>query len=228
MTETGWLACDDPTPMLEFLGGKASERKLRLFACACLRRVWHLLSAAKGRRIVVRLEDFVDGRGRRPRPVRVGGTGPDPRETAEKAARFATAKPALIAATGCYNEAADAVAEEVIEAAHSQADEVLIAANAAGVEEQKREANLLRCLFGNPFRPVTFDPALRTPTVAALAQAAYEERQLPAGTLDPQRLGVLADALEEAGADAAIVDHLRGDGPHVRGCHVVDLVLGRS
>ena len=78
-------------------------------------------------------------------------------------------------------------------------------------------------------RPVTLNPAWLTPTVVQLAQAVYEERQLPEGTLDPAHLAVLADALEEAGCtDEAILTHLRGPGPHVRGCHVIDLILGRS
>jgi hypothetical protein len=44
MTESEWEVCPEPRPMLEFLREKASERKLRLFACACCRRVWNLLS----------------------------------------------------------------------------------------------------------------------------------------------------------------------------------------
>jgi len=65
--------------------------------------------------------------------------------------------------------------------------------------------------------------------VVALAQAAYDERELPAGTLDLARLAVLADALEEAGCTAqTILDHLRGPGPHVRGCWAVDLILGKE
>jgi hypothetical protein len=62
--------------------------------------------------------------------------------------------------------------------------------------------------------------------VLSLAQAAYEHRTLPAGTLEPARLALLADALEEAGCtSAAVLDHCRGPGPHVRGCWVVDLIL---
>jgi hypothetical protein len=64
--------------------------------------------------------------------------------------------------------------------------------------------------------------------VPRLARAAYEERHLPPGRLDAARLAVLADALEEAGcADAGLLDHLRGLGPHVRGCWAVDLAFGR-
>ena len=61
-----------------------------------------------------------------------------------------------------------------------------------------------------------------------LARAAYEERELPSGHLDRARLAVLADALEEAGADAELVEHLRGPGPHWRGCFVLDFLLGRT
>jgi hypothetical protein len=62
-----------------------------------------------------------------------------------------------------------------------------------------------------------------------LAQAAYDDRHLPEGTLDPARLGILADALLDAGCDdEELLAHLRSPGPHVRGCCAVDAVLGRS
>jgi hypothetical protein len=84
-------------------------------------------------------------------------------------------------------------------------------------------------MFGNPFRPATRSPACLTPQVVALVHASYEHRDLPSGTLDPARLAVLADALEEAGCDNPdILKHLRGPGPHVRGCWVLDLLLGKS
>src|SRR5262249_53955080 len=91
---------------------------------------------------------------------------------------------------------------------------------------------LIRCVFGNPFRPHAIDPAWLTRndgTVKQLAQAAYEERDLPSGHLDVTRLGVLADALEEAGCTSAdLLEHLRGPGPHVRGCWAVDLLSDRE
>jgi len=81
---------------------------------------------------------------------------------------------------------------------------------------------LARDVFRNPFRPVTLDCSWLTPTVLALARSVYAERAF-------ERLPVLADALEDAGCtDRSILDHLRGPGPHVRGCWVVDLILGKS
>jgi hypothetical protein len=61
MTEQEWLACMHPRPMLDFLSGKASERKLRLFAVACCRRVWPQLTGPSGREAVERSERFADG-----------------------------------------------------------------------------------------------------------------------------------------------------------------------
>jgi hypothetical protein len=93
-------------------------------------------------------------------------------------------------------------------------------------------AQLLRDVIGNPFRPVVLSPtwlAWNDVTVVRLAQAAYDQRDLPAGTLDNTRLAVLADALEEAGCTSEdVLGHLRGPGPHVRGCWPIDLCLGKS
>ena len=84
-------------------------------------------------------------------------------------------------------------------------------------------------IFGNPFRPVAFDPRWLTPTVVSLAQAAYDERPRPGGSLDTVRLAVLADALEEAGcSDPAVLGHLRGPGPHFRGCWALDRLLQKD
>jgi hypothetical protein len=91
---------------------------------------------------------------------------------------------------------------------------------------------LLRCIFGNPFRPVTLDPAWfawNDGAVRKMAQAAYDQRAMPSGHLDAARLAVSADALEDAGCgQAEILAHLRCPGPHVRGCWVIDLLLGKN
>jgi hypothetical protein len=67
------------------------------------------------------------------------------------------------------------------------------------------------------------------PAVVALAEAAYRERHLPSGRLDPVRLAAVADALEESGcAEQALPNHLRSPGAHVRGCWAVDALTGRG
>ncbi len=81
---------------------------------------------------------------------------------------------------------------------------------------------LVRDIIGNPFHPITLDPAWLTPKVVHLAQQIYDNRAFV-------RLPALADALEEAGCDnPEILNHCRGPGPHVRGCWVVDAVLGKE
>jgi hypothetical protein len=88
--------------------------------------------------------------------------------------------------------------------------------------ENTISSSTLRDIVGNPFRPVAFKRALLAwegCTIPNMAQGTYDERVMPEGTLDRTRLGMLADALEEAGStDAEILEHLRGQGPHVRGC----------
>jgi hypothetical protein len=102
-------------------------------------------------------------------------------------------------------------------------------AQSAHWTERQTRCDLLRDIFGNPFRPVALGPAGPTPTVVSLAQAAYNERIMPSGHLDPGRLAVLSDALEEADCpEQAILDHLRGPGPHVHGCWAVDLVRAKE
>ena len=84
------------------------------------------------------------------------------------------------------------------------------------------QVQLIRCLCGNPFRKVRFNKKWRTDTVLALARTMYESREFGA-------MPILADALQDAGCDNDdILDHCHGAGPHVRGCWVVDLVLGKE
>jgi hypothetical protein len=99
-------------------------------------------------------------------------------------------------------------------------------------DQAPRQMAILRCIFGNPFGSVSISPSVLTwndAIVVRLAQTAYEERYLPEGTLDNVRLAILADALEEAGCtNADILNHCRQPGEHVRGCWVIDLILGKE
>jgi hypothetical protein len=104
-----------------------------------------------------------------------------------------------------------------------QADELLVStAEREQNAESKNQVLFLRDIFGNPFRPIAIDPSWLTPTVKALAQKTYDNCNF-------DRLPLLADELVKSGcADEEILGHLRGPGPHVRGCWAVDLVLGKE
>jgi hypothetical protein len=173
-------------------------------------------------------------------------------EAAEVAARADTTTDAAHAAARAiaYDSlarAADETVAAVAEAWQAQgwrgraqwdADEDAVASSpaytAAYFGERGAQATLLRCLFGNPCQPQPAIPASvlawSNGTVRRLAEAAYEERDLPRGTLDNSRLAILADALDEAGCtDVGILAHLRAEGAvHARGCVVLDLLLGKE
>jgi hypothetical protein len=101
---------------------------------------------------------------------------------------------------------------------HREADEARSAPNRA----KQTLANLVRELVGNPSHPVSFSLEWRTDTAVTLARQMYQSGDFSA-------MPILADALQDAGCNSAeILDHCRGPGPHVRGCWVVDLVLGKG
>lgn len=84
------------------------------------------------------------------------------------------------------------------------------------------QVQVVRDIFGNPFRPATFDPSWRTSTVIALARQMYASRNFSA-------MPILADALGDAGCENEdILNHCRQTGTHVKGCWVVDLLLGKG
>jgi hypothetical protein len=207
-----WLVCDNSQQMLEDLRGKASNRKVRLFAVACCWRVWHKMTDKRCRDAVEAAERFADGAA-----------------TQAELSEARSAAWTVYARTGAYYALA-------VHAAARESCDAAVAGYAARAARGKREpaaqCGLLRCICGNPFRPVAVSPAWlawNEGTVVRLARAAYEERHLPAGTLDNARLAVFADALEEADCqDVQILGHLRSGGDHVRGCWAVDLVLGKS
>jgi hypothetical protein len=207
--------------MLEAIRGKASDRKLRLFACACAKR--HPYPRRDARAAVQVAERFADGLADEPRlhaaHARVYGA-PQP---GDGAAFYASFHDPHNPRYDYFNDAWTAAALARNEAARYDGSKT-----AEGIAQ----CRLIRCVFTNPFRPpVALDPTLLAHNDGAavkLATVIYDDRSLPSGELDPVRLAILADALEEAGVDdAEALAHLRGPGPHCRGCHVVDAVLGR-
>jgi hypothetical protein len=237
MTEEEWLACDDPIEMLEFLRGRATDRKLRLFGCACCRRLWPLLDD-RSRRAVEVSEQHADGR-----------IDLDTFLQNAEAAKAAwndsscSAHADINAADAVYrimwNEYEKSSFEDTVETlqyvVYRMSDAACLQNDSGGdmasrgkqwyrnaAKEKEVAGQLLADIIGDPFHPAPFQPTWRTDIVVAIARQAYDSG-------DFEGLPILADALEEAGCpDMAILDHLRGPEPHVRGCWVVDLLIGKS
>ena len=212
MTEHEWLTCSDPKPMLEFMRGKASDRKLRLLACAWSRSVWARLTDGRFHRVVEIAEQFVEGQ-----------AGMEELDAAHSEA---------LEASGAAFESGEWFLWAASHPAYASVDldpfrELMRYDDFAEeweevVQSEMQTTKQCRDIFGNPFRPVAFDPAWRTSTVVALAAGIYAERAF-------DRMPILADALQDAGCDSGdLLNHCRGGGPHVRGCWVVDLVLGKE
>lgn len=221
MTEQEWQECGDPDPMLDFLLGTRWDRKLRLFACACCRRIWHLLDE-HGRGCVDGGERIAEG-GSFSTSMSIDYA----QSEAEGAALYTLQEDASFAACRAADLASAVVGfEAALEGEFSEYSSRILG-------ERRMQSHLLQCIIGPlQFRPVLLDSSWLTwnnSTMLRLAKSIYEERQLPEGTLEAPRLSVLADALEEAGcAERAILNHLRGPGPHLRGCWPVDLVLAKK
>jgi hypothetical protein len=239
MDEATWSSSIDPQAMLVFLSGKVSDRKLRLFACAVCRRIWHLFPDEVGRGAVEVAECFADGLATEEEladALTAAESAFSNSGGAAFAAWGAAANGTNFAVAGGAGYAAKEAAQAAAGLPHLPTDsspwewtrpDDFAAKEGALRAERAHQASLLRDTC-NPFRPVTVAPACRTPDVLRLAEAAYAERSLPLGHLDNARLNVLADALEDAGAAGALLEHLRAPGAHVRGCVALDAILGRS
>jgi hypothetical protein len=218
--------------MLDYLADKASDRKLRLLACLCCRRIWDVIPTDESRRCVEVAELFAEGLASRddldasiqasmaacerlPRPRRPGAVdainavsrvhrGPGGGRNAALGLAASAWASAEAFRTRRLGETPDAFAERRVR---------LLG------EELARQTHLVRELFGNPFRPVAFSPEWRTDTALSLTRQMYDAREFSA-------MPIMADALQDAGCDNDdILAHCRdANATHVRGCWVVDLV----
>jgi hypothetical protein len=228
LTEIDWLTGADPQAMLAHLEGKVSARKLRLFACACVRRGWSRLRYGAPRRAVETAERFAEGD---------AGAGDleQARETAEQtvpsefdyfaylaAAACAAEDPLEAARNTCESMRRQAVREAAHEAIPGENEQQVNAA--ASAAECRAQADLLREVFGNPFRPAALQPGW----VACGGAAASIARVIDDGG-GFEDFPYLADALLDAGCtDERLLAHCRQPAGHVRGCWALDLLLGRE
>jgi hypothetical protein len=222
MTEAEWLACADPVQMVGYLEGSASRRALLLLSCACCRRVWHLLETATLRQAVDTCERFADGEIDE-QEFRAAAFATHPLMNYREEIMSGQWREDVMLAAYAINTAMVAVRGN----SYSKAIEFYaLAARSSSQEQRATLIDLIRDVFGNPFSP---SPSLPGPvltwndgTVRRIAEGIYEERAF-------DRLPILADALLDAGCDdEELLAHCRSEGPHVRGCWAVDLVLGKT
>jgi hypothetical protein len=249
MREADWLKSIEPSAMLRRHRGLPpfDERKLRLFAAACCRRVWDCLVDDQSRAAVEAMERFVEGRESPERMAEFArgaidaathlgrpweGFGSEDRSATSSAALaaghaisglgggevFRQAFPHSIGFVASLAESARAFS---VSSWRDSTPSCFAAWTATGKSERLAHADLLREILGNPFRPVPFDPTWRTPDVLGLARSIDEVE-------DFGSLPILGDALEESGCDAdEILSHCRRACGHVRGCWALDAVLGK-
>jgi hypothetical protein len=236
LTEEEWLTGSNPGRMLGRIHPEASDRKLRLFACACVRQVWSALVDEISQRAVEVAERYADGQASHAELLAVHAQAS---EVSALADLRSTASDPGWAATRAASRASDP-ARDVFRVASGAA--FLSSVSAApwffdpntglplgrGDPDCRalarwEQCELMRELFGNPFRPAQFDQAWRTHEgglVTHLARDIYDEKRFT-------HLPVLADLLEEAGCgDETLLAHLHQPGNHLRGCWALDRVLG--
>lgn len=220
MTRADWLTCTDPALMLDFLRERASDRKLRLFACAWGRDVWRQLSDERSRDAILTAERFADDT----------ATFADLLAAHREAADAVREIPlAADRRTGVTRRQADrnwgskAAAEVACRAADPAWNARTAASAARWTSGSTRYvlSNHLRDIF-IPFRSAPVDSHWLTSTVLALAHYAYESGDFSA-------MPILADALQDAGCeDEEVLTHCREPIEHTRGCWVADLLLGKG
>ncbi len=218
MREAEWLSAQNPRRMLDYLEvyhrvarTRTGRRKLRLFTCACCRRLWNVPDSEQGKRVIEVLELFADGL-----------ANWDDVRSAVESERESTKADWRPGPDPLWDAAQCAAQYRPQDATDRRS---LFSYSRWGVTEVELCA-LLREVFGNPFHPSGSIPRCvltwNDGTVRRLAEAIYEERAFG-------RLPILADALLDAGCDnEELIAHCRSEGPHVRGCWAVDLILGKS
>ncbi len=249
MTEAEWLTSDhhQTVSLVNFANGtvcspayppiqRPSSRKLLLLACACYRRVSVQLMDAVICAGIDTAEQFAEGLLSESEFRAAIGTTRAlvPRLTEMLQGTSTRAERSRLEAAIYVAQAVSALDWPPASAAVMSIHYVSLAmkywaksqnwaARPTANKERKAQLLLLRDIVGNPFRPVTLDPAWRTSTVLAIAQGMYESRDFSA-------MPILADALQDAGSDSEdILNHCRNEkAMHVRGCWVIDLVLGKA
>jgi hypothetical protein len=253
MTESEWLTCDDWRPMLKYLQKGASNRKRTLYLCAGLRTFGDLIYSEHTWEALGVAERAVEGNATEKEIADAAWAAECPtfesdfdpeylRTSYQKFGDYSNDVKNLLK-MGVYSEAdiqrgvqegellGDRRTTNRLRTVASIAESCLVHLQLGlGEFSSYLLKNLDQCnwpkgwlvreIFGNPFRETPFNPDWRSETVLDIAQGAYEERAF-------ERLAVLSDALLDAGCDdGELLEHLRSEGPHFKGCWALDKVLG--
>ncbi len=222
MTEAEWLACEDPEQMsLWITECGENRRKCRMLGCACARRLWHLLNDTYQTAVKVAEmyeDDLADLRELEAahREAEVASYRDFAGDTAVDLAR-------IVVTHAAHPSDPFANLDKAVSAFAFDAENAEVDWDEARENELAVQVALIHDIFGNPFRPVTLDPLWLTSDVQALAQGIYAERAF-------DRMPILADALQDAGCTSDdVLNHCRdANQVHVRGCWVLDLLLGKG
>jgi hypothetical protein len=250
LTEEQWLSAEEPGSLVSYLEQhrvitrvQGGRRRLALFACACCRLVWHLFDNEWCRRAVEVSERAAVGKASRQELDAAEGAAKAVYQAAERRVRevareldaqerwrAVAAQGLAVAAQYAASRRFSVLSAGIAQGSTASAVHSLAGGGEAGFAARNalmaRQAQLVRCIFANPFRPLpTLAPAWLTWNWGAVHKLA--------GSIEAERrfgdLPVLADALEEAGcADEDILRHCRAVGEHALGCWVLDLLLGKA
>jgi hypothetical protein len=224
MANLEWFDTSEPDVMLVELQSVFSPRKLRLVCCACMRRIWNLLADSDAsRKAVEATELFADGL----LPQHDLVLAATEAQNAIRQVSIAKKKNARKAAAWCAS-----VIVEPLSIGRSVTWGAAYAREMTQAAERLAQVRLLHDVFDHMFLSDLAIPgelSWVTSNVIQHAQRAYQDRHLPSGVLDNSALAALADAMEEGGCSIqTMLTHCRSSGPHVRGCWVIDLILGKQ
>ncbi len=198
---------------------KAGSRRLRLFACACCRHIWHLIPDQRSRRTVEIAERFADGLATRNEMAAARAASPG---RADPWGADAAAHAAVQVAMAAASEAAEYTSRSACEAVLTTTRRK---ARAAATAEQRFQSALFDDILGHFTYPIVLDSSLfrwHNACIVGIAQAIYDEHAF-------ERMPILGDALMDAGCDnPRVVEHCQSAGPHARGCWLLDAILRPS
>jgi hypothetical protein len=227
MTEAEWAVCQETSPMLNLLRRDATDRKIRLLCLACCYRLSDVFRVSELNHALKVADQLIEGE-----------STPTERKAARRAASAVVSMQPLACAAWAVQRLLKkktvCLADDILPSlADARRQETCLQAVQAGVPvggaadhvwfaEQRAQCDIIRDIFGNPFRPITFDPSWLSTNVVSLARQMYDSRDFSA-------MPILADALQDAGCDNAdVLNHCQQPGEHVRGCWLVDALLAKG